>query len=1123
MAISSGTPQTPGQVCNFTVSVSDQDGIDITEWGIYTFASGISIENTSGTAIDLRHNSEAGVSTVTLSSQVTGSTNGVYLRGQTNFTQTANSTIIGTNGVGLFLAGADGSDVEILGTVSSNNKAININDNDVDLTIGANANVINTGTSGNNEIIDVTGDNNTINISGTLTSASGEGLEVRGANNQIDIAASGTLTTGDNGIYFDGNDSKLTVLGEIVATTDAINMFGDNISLTLAQGSTITSGSQAFSMSGSMMTAVIAGAINSTTNISINGGGNFTFTNTSQTIISGSFNGINFNGNEVVNLDFAGSLTSGVGISVSAENSFATISGDINVLTGNGLQFTLADNSDVIVSGNVTAELVGMAVGSNTTSTVTGVITSNSNNVFTASGSGNETTISGTVGIGAGNTNGAAYVSQVLAVNDPGNTLVLSGTLNGGITGIRIGLNSDDTILVEGTGIINVNSTFGVGWGMDVFGDGTAIDMAGTINSNVGGIRIFANGTDVTVTGDINSDSTGISIEQPTAATTANTLDFSGNITAGGDGIVLAGDVNATIGGTINAGGTALVIQDGGLNLTLTGTLSGSTAIDADFFTTSTLNITNLGTIEGDILLNDGDNVFDNTAGVILDGANVFLFGGNDTYFGGSLRDEVYGGEGDDEIFGGAGDDELFGGFGDDELFGGAGDDRLNGNNGTDILFGGFGDDQLISNDGSDTLNAGNGNDYVETTGQGVHTSSFGLGRDLLATGLQFGTITTVTDFDRSHDNIIIFEVGATQSSDLGYSFDAATDITTVFYGNLAIYLNGYVPQNTIIASINIATAGADLLGSISSAAENIIAGAGDDIIGGQVEFGASVEELSDGDFAYGGAGDDSLFGSSSTQYLLGGTGDDYQQGGAAENDGMGGLVASTGVDVHYTGEDRDTVYINELSWGVDYVYDYEAGQDKVVFGEDLGLTSAGQIGYLYDAPQNFTFLFYGGQQVLVFGQLDQDQILIERMGTDQAEAIFGDNFGDYVQAGDGNDTLSSLGGDDWLEGGRGNDLMFGGTGDDRLEGGTGNDTLNGGTGADTFIFGHSWGADRINDFNALEGDVLLFDDVFGLTSNTQLGINYDSVANQTVVFFGDDTIVINGLVTVDDIVVDTA
>ena len=61
-------------------------------------------------------------------------------------------------------------------------------------------------------------------------------------------------------------------------------------------------------------------------------------------------------------------------------------------------------------------------------------------------------------------------------------------------------------------------------------------------------------------------------------------------------------------------------------------------------------------------------------------------------------------------------------------------------------------------------------------------------------------------------------------------------------------------------------------------------------------------------------------------------------------------------------------------------------------------------------------------------------------------------------------------------------DLIFGGAGNDFVNGGFGHDRINGGPGADRFfhaaanpdqIEGH--GADWVQDFNAMEGDVLLF------------------------------------------------
>lgn len=63
----------------------------------------------------------------------------------------------------------------------------------------------------------------------------------------------------------------------------------------------------------------------------------------------------------------------------------------------------------------------------------------------------------------------------------------------------------------------------------------------------------------------------------------------------------------------------------------------------------------------------------------------------------------------------------------------------------------------------------------------------------------------------------------------------------------------------------------------------------------------------------------------------------------------------------------------------------------------------------------------------------------------------------DFIEtfvAGDGNDTLSGLGGNDLLFGGDGNDSLIGASGDELLDGGDGNDTISGGDGADSIIAG---------------------------------------------------------------------
>jgi Ca2+-binding RTX toxin-like protein len=95
-------------------------------------------------------------------------------------------------------------------------------------------------------------------------------------------------------------------------------------------------------------------------------------------------------------------------------------------------------------------------------------------------------------------------------------------------------------------------------------------------------------------------------------------------------------------------------------------------------------------------------------------------------------------------------------------------------------------------------------------------------------------------------------------------------------------------------------------------------------------------------------------------------------------------------------------------------------------------------------------------------------------VGGKDGDRLFGDAGDDLVYGNIGNDVCVGGEGDDTLRGGQDNDQLFGGPGADFLSGDRGSDTLVGGAGADLF---HSFvGADldRIEDFNAAEGDRLL-------------------------------------------------
>lgn len=130
---------------------------------------------------------------------------------------------------------------------------------------------------------------------------------------------------------------------------------------------------------------------------------------------------------------------------------------------------------------------------------------------------------------------------------------------------------------------------------------------------------------------------------------------------------------------------------------------------------------------------------------------------------------------------------------------------------------------------------------------------------------------------------------------------------------------------------------------------------------------------------------------------------------------------------------------------------------------------------------------------------------------SDLRDVIFGGAGRDYIDGGWGNDelhggighdtmlgdfgadTLIGNSGDDLLGGGAGSDLMFGGPGNDTLNGGWGFDRMNGGTGADGFYHAgvRDHASDWIQDYNAADGDVLIFGLAGATRAQFQVNTNF--------------------------------
>ena len=144
--------------------------------------------------------------------------------------------------------------------------------------------------------------------------------------------------------------------------------------------------------------------------------------------------------------------------------------------------------------------------------------------------------------------------------------------------------------------------------------------------------------------------------------------------------------------------------------------------------------------------------------------------------------------------------------------------------------------------------------------------------------------------------------------------------------------------------------------------------------------------------------------------------------------------------------------------------------------------------------------------------------------GNDLANVMSGLNGNDTMSGRGGNDTMSGGNGNDRMDGGTGNDNLRGGDGDDRLlggsgadrltgdagndllDGGSGSDILTGGFGGDAFVFGNG---DRVTDFNASQGDQIVFDERLGLALED---IRVIQDATGTTIAFGTQTMRLDGV-----------
>jgi Ca2+-binding RTX toxin-like protein len=478
------------------------------------------------------------------------------------------------------------------------------------------------------------------------------------------------------------------------------------------------------------------------------------------------------------------------------------------------------------------------------------------------------------------------------------------------------------------------------------------------------------------------------------------------------------GDIAFSMGGGLDIGVVALHLDNTG---TVIGRIDCVDAAD---------HIVNGGTIQGDVMLAGGDDLYDGSAGT-LDGT-VFGGDGNDTLMGGSGSDTFDGGAGNDSLNGGTGNDTAsyedahgvtvdLSQAGAQNVGGGAGSDTLTS---IENLRGSAYDDTLKDSSGNNILDGQAGNDTLDASKGGNDALLGGAGNDTIVMG---GALTAGDTIDGGSGTDTVVLNGDYSS---GLSFYS----TTIVNIEAIALTKGH--------SYNLTTKDANV------AAGQMLTIDGSQLLAGDVlTFNGSGEK--DGAFTIlGGQGNDLLTG--------GGSGDsfDLSHGG---NDTAAGAAGS------------DIFLLGSSFTAADRI-DGGKGQDAVTLSGDYsaGLTITGSM------LANVETLTLGKNHSYTLST-DDSLVAAKHAFTVDASALIASDHFVFNGAAETAGQFHIIGGagTNVLTGGAAGDQLDGGASSDVLTGGGGSDLLDGHGGGDVFVYGpasDSTGAghDIITDFDAL-------------------------------------------------------
>ena len=352
-----------------------------------------------------------------------------------------------------------------------------------------------------------------------------------------------------------------------------------------------------------------------------------------------------------------------------------------------------------------------------------------------------------------------------------------------------------------------------------------------------------------------------------------------------------------------------------------------------------------------------------------------------------------------------------------DKLYGLAGNDSLNGGDGNDRLVGGAGMDDMAGGNGDDIFYVDNEFDSVAEAGSGGSDTVFASADFTLGAGeeIEFLRVWGTTDglilTGNEGDNSVVGGVGGDtlNGADGDDRLAGRAGNDTLNGGDGNDQLDGgagqdgmaggdgddvYVVDDEFDTATEAANKGIDTV----YASVDFALGAGQEIEFLRVRGTTEGVELTGNernnnvvggegaDTLNGGDGNDRLVGRADTDLLFGGDGNDRLDGGT----GADGMTGGKGDDVYVVDDEFDVVI--------------EAANE----GHDTVFTSV-----------SYSLI-----------PLQEVEVLRVKGTTDDVE-LAGNELGNTLIGGVGDDTLSGLGGNDVLNGGAGEDFLAGGEGDD--------------------------------------------------------------------------------------------